>query len=283
MKLVCSIRSMQTISKRLHCQGKTIGFVPTMGYFHEGHLSLMRQAKKETDKVIVSIFVNPIQFGPKEDFKRYPRDLKRDLEMAKSVGVDIVFYPKEKDMYPKDYKTYVRVKELENRLCGKFRPGHFQGVCTVVLKLFNIVMPHIAYFGQKDAQQAIIIKRMVKDLNIPVKIKVMPIVREKDGLAMSSRNTYLNEKERKDAVILYKGLKLAKDLVKEGLTDSSYIIKRVKRFIKPKVTKIDYVEIVDTKNLLPLEKIEREALLALAVWIGDTRLIDNTILRPPLR
>ncbi|MCM8757843.1 MAG: pantoate--beta-alanine ligase [Candidatus Omnitrophica bacterium] len=279
MRVLHSITSMQKISKEFQRQGKIIGFVPTMGYFHQGHLSLMLQARKDTDKVVVSIFVNPIQFGPKEDFKRYPRDLKRDLKMVKDIGVDIVFCPKEEEMYPEGYKTYVRVKELEDRLCGRFRPGHFQGVCTVVLKLFNIVMPHIAYFGQKDAQQAIIIKRMVKDLNIPVKIKVMPIVRESDGLAMSSRNTYLNKKEREDAVILYRGLQLAKELVKSGINDSAYIIERVKKFILPKITKIDYIEIVDYKNLLPLKKIEKEGLLALAVWIGKTRLIDNIILR----
>ena len=280
MRLIRSIKKMYEFSKKAHLGGKTIGFVPTMGYLHQGHLSLIRKARKENDIVVVSIFVNPIQFGPKEDFKKYPRDLKRDMNLAKQVGTDVIFYPDAKDMYPEGFKTYVNVEELSEKLCGKFRPGHFKGVATVVTKLFNIVCPDIAYFGQKDAQQAIIIKRMVKDLNIPVKIKVLPIVREKDGLAMSSRNTYLNEKERKDALVLYQALNLAKDLIKSGITDSGKIIDRLRRFIKKKKNaKIDYISVVDTDNLNPVKKVSKKCLIALAVWIGRTRLIDNIIVK----
>jgi len=279
MRLIYSIKKMYEFSKTAHLKGKTIGFVPTMGYLHEGHLSLIRKARKENDLVVVSIFVNPIQFGPKEDFKRYPRDLKRDMKMAEEVGADLIFYPDAKDMYPDGFKTYVNVEELSDKLCGKFRPGHFKGVATVVAKLFNIVSPDIAYFGQKDAQQAIIIKRMVKDLNIPIKIKVLPIVREKDGLAMSSRNTYLNGKEREDALVLYQALNLAKDLIKRGITDTDKIIKRMRQLIKKKKnTKIDYIEIVEMDNLNPLKVISDNCLIALAVWIGKTRLIDNMII-----
>jgi len=280
MRLICSIKKMYEFSKIAHLKGKTVGFVPTMGYLHEGHLSLIKKARRENDFVVVSIFVNPIQFGPKEDFKRYPRDLKRDMKLAESCGTDVIFYPDAKDMYPKGFKTYVNVEQLSDKLCGRFRPGHFKGVATVVTKLFNIVCPDIAYFGQKDAQQAIIIKRMVKDLNIPVKIKVLPIVREKDGLAMSSRNTYLNEKERKDALVLYQALNLAKDLIKSGITDSGKIIDRLRRFIKKKKNaKIDYISVVDTDNLNPVKKVSKKCLIALAVWIGRTRLIDNIIVK----
>jgi len=279
MRLICSIKKMYEFSKTAHLKGKTIGFVPTMGYLHEGHLSLIRKARKENDLVVVSIFVNPLQFGPKEDFKRYPRDLKRDMKMAKEAGADLIFYPDAKDMYPDGFKTYVNVEELSDKLCGKFRPGHFKGVATVVTKLFNIVSPDIAYFGQKDAQQAIIIKRMVKDLNIPIKIKVLPIVRERDGLAMSSRNTYLNEKERKDALVLYQALNLAKDLIKRGITDTDKIIKKMRQLIKKKKNaKIDYIEIVEMDNLSPVKKVSGKCLIALAVWIGKTRLIDNIII-----
>jgi len=278
MRLIRSIKKMYEFSKKAHLEGKTIGFVPTMGYLHQGHLSLIRKARKENDIVVVSIFVNPIQFGPKEDFRKYPRDLKRDMNLAKQVGTDVIFYPDAKDMYPEGFKTYVNVEELSEKLCGKFRPGHFKGVATVVTKLFNIVCPDIAYFGQKDAQQAIIIKRMVADLNIPVKIKVLPIVREKDGLAMSSRNTYLNEKERKDALVLYQALNLAKELIKSGITDTKTIIRKMRQLIeKKKNAKIDYIEIVQMENLKSLKVISDNCLIALAVWIGKTRLIDNII------
>jgi len=284
MRLIRSIKKMYEFSKKAHLEGKTIGFVPTMGYLHQGHLSLIRKARKENDIVVVSIFVNPIQFGPKEDFKKYPRDLKRDMNLAKQVGTDVIFYPDAKDMYPEGFKTYVNVEQLSEKLCGKFRPGHFKGVATVVTKLFNIVCPDIAYFGQKDAQQAIIIKRIVADLNIPVKIKVLPIVREKDGLAMSSRNTYLNEKERKDALVLYQALNLAKELIKSGITDTKTIIRKMRQLIeKKKNAKIDYIEIVQMENLKSLKVISDNCLIALAVWIGKTRLIDNIIIKSNIK
>lgn len=280
MKIIRSIRQMSNISRSNRMRGKTIGFVPTMGALHEGHLSLMRRAHKENDIVVVSIFVNPTQFGPQEDFKKYPRNLKGDAGLCRKEDVDIIFCPDAKDIYSENYKTYVEVCDLSNVLCGKSRPGHFRGVATVVTKLFNIVQPDIAYFGQKDAQQAIIIKRMTEDLNIPVKIKVMPIVREKDGLAMSSRNVYLNAQERRDALVLSQSLALAKNLIQNGLRDPNRIISRLKQFIqKKKSAKIDYIAIVDQDNLKPVRKISGNCLIALAVWIGKTRLIDNTVIR----
>ena len=215
MKILKTINSTRKYITSLKKQSKTIGFVPTMGYLHEGHLSLVRQAKKDCDIVVVSIFVNPLQFGHKEDFKKYPRDIKRDCQILEKEGVDVLFYPEAQDMY-KDEVSFVDVGRLGNILCGKTRPGHFRGVATVVNKLFNIVQPDISYFGQKDGQQLVIIKKMVRDLNISVKIKGMPIIRERSGLAMSSRNSYLTDKEKKDAQVLYKSLKLAKALIYDG-------------------------------------------------------------------
>ena len=281
MKLYKRISDLQRDILKLKREGKRIGFVPTMGYLHEGHLSLARYARRENDIVVISIFVNPTQFGPREDYRRYPRDLKRDLRLAREEGVDIVFYPSVEEMYPTKYRTYVEVEELSNVLCGKSRPGHFRGVTTVCAKLFNIVLPDVAYFGQKDAQQAIIIKRMVRDLNFPLKIKVLPIVREKDGLALSSRNVYLSSEERKEATVLYRSLKIAEQMVKEGVKDSRKIKRRVRSMISRKETaKIDYVEIVSLEDLEPVTVIDKPALLALAVWFGKARLIDNTILKP---
>ena len=281
MKLYKRISDLQRDILKLKREGKRIGFVPTMGYLHEGHLSLIRKARGENDIVVISIFVNPTQFGPREDYRRYPRDLKRDLRLAREEGVDIVFYPSVEEMYPTKYRTYVEVEELSNVLCGKSRPGHFRGVTTVCAKLFNIVLPDVAYFGQKDAQQAIIIKRMVRDLNFPLKIKVLPIVREKDGLALSSRNVYLSSEERKEATVLYRSLKIAEQMVKEGVKDSRKIKRRVRSMISRKETaKIDYVEIVSLEDLEPVTVIDKPALLALAVWFGKARLIDNTILKP---
>jgi len=280
MRIIRSPKQMSVISQKLKANGYRIGLVPTMGALHQGHLSLIRKAVKENDKVMVSIFVNPIQFGPQEDFHRYPRDLKKDALLCRKEKVDFIFYPNANQMYPQGVKTYINVRELGDVLCGASRPGHFQGVATVVAKLFNIVAPDIAYFGQKDAQQAIIIQRMVKDLNMPVKIRVMPIVREDDGLAMSSRNQYLNQSERKEAVVLYKALNKAKALVKQGIRDSQSIIKEIKSaIIKKKPTRIDYISITDPDNLKPVARIKDKALLALAVWFGRTRLIDNTILK----
>ncbi|MDD5495621.1 MAG: pantoate--beta-alanine ligase [Candidatus Omnitrophica bacterium] len=281
MKTIDKISRMLTLIKILKKEGKSVGFVPTMGYLHEGHLSLTRQAKKHTDLVVMSIFVNPIQFGKNEDYDKYPRDFKRDEELARSAGVDIIFYPSSEEMYPEGYATYVEVKGLTDSLCGDSRPGHFRGVTTVVSKLFWIVKPDIAYFGQKDAQQAYVIRKMAQDLNMDVDVRILPTVREKDGLAMSSRNTYLSEGERKDAVVLYQALKSAEEMVRGGETESKKIIKAIEGIIKPKSRiKIDYVSIVDTKRLKPVSKITGEVLIALAVFIGKARLIDNIIIAP---
>jgi pantoate--beta-alanine ligase len=279
MRIVKNISELREIIKKIKRKRKIVGFVPTMGALHLGHLSLIRKAKKEADFVVVSIFVNPTQFGPNEDYKRYPRPFKKDKEILEKEKVDLLFYPSVKTMYSKDFSTYVEEVSLSKVLCGKFRPGHFKGVCTVVAKLFNIVAPNIAYFGQKDYQQARIIKRMVRDLNFPVKIKVLPIVREKDGLALSSRNSYLSLQERKDALCLYKALNKAKELIEKGEREVKLIKREMKKIIKKvKYTKIDYIEIVDADNLREIERIKGKILIALAVWIGKARLIDNFIL-----
>ncbi len=280
MIVIRSIKKLSCYIKGQKKKTKTIGFVPTMGYLHEGHLSLVRRARKETDTVVMSIFVNPTQFSPHEDFKEYPRNLKRDIKLAESCGVDVIFYPSVKSMYPEGYLTYVNVEKITSVLCGRSRLGHFKGVCTVVTKLFNLVQPDIAYFGQKDFQQAVVIKRMVKDLNIPVKIRVCPIIREKDGLAMSSRNTYLNEREREDAKVIYKALCKAKEMILEGERNLKVVTGKMKNLILSKPTsKIDYIAIVDTENLNPLEEIKGKILVAIACWIGKTRLIDNLIIK----
>lgn len=280
MRTIRSLKEMIGFSKNKRLKAKTIGLVPTMGALHQGHLSLIRRARKENDIVVVSIFVNPTQFGPREDFKRYPRDLKWDSSLCQKEGVDIIFYPDRKAMYPADYKTFVSVGGLSDVLCGSSRPGHFKGVATVVTKLFNIVNPDIAYFGQKDAQQAIIIQRMVHDLNMPFKIKVMRTIREKDGLAASSRNIYLNEKERKEATALYEALKKARDLISKGSQHAQGIIRKIKSIIKERgIARIDYISIVDLDNLEPIKKINKNCLIALAAWVGGTRLIDNIVIR----
>ena len=270
---------MFRFSGKARLKGETIGFVPTMGYLHDGHLSLARQARRDTDLVVMSIFVNPAQFGPKEDLKKYPRDIKRDEKLAQGAGVDVIFYPSAKAMYPDGYKTYVEVKELSGILCGSFRPGHFKGVATVVAKLFNVTACDIAYFGQKDAQQALIIKKMAEDLNMRLKIKVMPIIRERDGLAMSSRNKYLSPRERQEAVALHKALLLARSLILQGRKDCRFLINRMKKLIgSKKSARIDYIDIVDAHDLNPVKYIKGKVLIALAVWIGKTRLIDNIII-----
>lgn len=280
MRIIRKIEALRKEIKKLKQSNKTIGFVPTMGALHEGHLSLIRRARRECGFVVVSIFVNPVQFGPKEDFRKYPRSLKKDAKLCAKAGTDIIFYPDAGGIYPPDYRTYVLVSGLSDGLCGKLRPGHFRGVATVVTKLFNIVTPDIAYFGQKDAQQSIIIKKMVCDLNIPVKIKVMPTIRERGGLALSSRNVYLSENERRDAVVLSQALKLASALIEKGETGADFIINKMKRLIRKKKTaKIDYVSLTDLKNLQPLKKVTGSCLIALAVRVGRTRLIDNIIIR----
>ena len=276
MKIVRSISLMTKIALVQKAAGKGVGFVPTMGALHEGHLSLIRKARRDNDIVVVSIFVNPVQFGPKEELKKYPRPVNKDISLCRKAGVDFLFYPQPRVMYPEGFKTYVTVERLSNLLCGMTRTGHFRGVATVVLKLFNIVQPDIAYFGQKDIQQAVIIKRMVSDLNIPVKIQVMPIVREKTGLALSSRNIYLNKEEKKAALVVPRALNLANILIKGGLRDSSRLVSRIKMFIgKEKMASIDYVAIVKEEGLAPAKKISGKCVIALAVWVGKTRLIDN--------
>ncbi len=280
MRIIVSIGEIKKFIKSARQRGRAIGFVPTMGYLHEGHLSLMRQAKKDCDICAVSIFVNPLQFGPGEDFKRYPRDIKKDEFLSKTAGVDIIFYPSVKMMYPSQHLTYVEVEKISDGLCGVSRPGHFKGVATVVTKLFNIIQPDIAYFGQKDIQQAVVIQRMVKDLNMPLKIKVMPIMRDKDGLALSSRNAYLNRQQRKDAPVLWQSLKKAGHLIKDGQRSAEEIISVIHKIIRTKKTaKIDYVECVDAINLQPLKEIRGRVIVAVAAWFGKTRLIDNIILK----
>ncbi|MCX5668415.1 MAG: pantoate--beta-alanine ligase [Candidatus Omnitrophica bacterium] len=277
MKTIENISRMSTFVKMMKKEGKSISLVPTMGYLHEGHLSLVKAAKKHTDVVIMSIFINPIQFGPKEDFEKYPRDLKRDEEMAREAGVDVIFYPSLKDMYPEGYATYVTVEKLTGNLCGESRPEHFRGVATVVTKLFNIVKPEVAYFGQKDMQQAMMVKKMASDLNMGVEVKMMPVVREKDGLAMSSRNIYLSDAERRDAAVLYQSLKNAEMLVKNGERDARKVTKAVEDMIKSKQSaRIEYVKLVDAGELSDVKMITGEIALAVAVFFGETRLIDNT-------
>lgn len=278
MVVVQKIQEMKEIVKRLKKEGKSIGFVPTMGYLHEGHLSLVRLSKQQNDITIMSIFVNPIQFGPNEDYDRYPRDFERDKSLAEKEGVDYIFYPSVEEMYPEDFKTVVSVKKITEIMCGKSRPGHFDGVATVVLKLFNIVNPDRAYFGQKDAQQLAVIKQMVKDLNLDVEIIPCPIVREQDGLAMSSRNVYLSEEERKSAAVLYRALNLAKEMIEKGEKDVSSIKRAMEEMIlKEKYTKIDYIEFVNNETFEIISKVEGKVLIALAVFVGKTRLIDNIV------
>ena len=266
----------QKQSEKYRGQGKTIGFVPTMGYLHQGHTSLMKKARQETEIVVVSIFVNPTQFAPGEDYEKYPRDLERDLDICRSEGVDIVFLPERKDMYYPTSATYVEEKNLSKILEGKSRPTHFRGVTTVVCKLFNIVKPHIAYFGAKDWQQAIIVTRMVEDLDIDTEIKILPTVREADGLAVSSRNSYFNEKERKAATILYRSLQEAREMIEAGERDAQKVEKRVKQTLEgEKLATLDYIAICDPYTLEPLSTVKDEAILLLAAYIGKVRLIDN--------
>jgi pantoate--beta-alanine ligase len=279
MRIISNIQQMQAWSARMRRKGKTIGFVPTMGCLHEGHLSLMRRSRKESDYTLISIFVNPAQFGPQEDFRRYPRNLSRDKQLSRACGVDVIFHPRARDMYPKGHKSFVEVTDLSSVLCGASRPGHFRGVATAVLKLFNIVRPDKAYFGQKDAQQAIIVGRMVKDLNLPVKIKVLPIVREKSGLAMSSRNTYLNERQKKDAAVLYKALQTAVGMIQSGHKHPRKVIAQMRKMIKSRAAaRIDYIRIVDADRLKQVNRIKGRLLIAVAVFFGKTRLIDNVII-----
>lgn len=278
MQIVSTIKEVRTQVKEWKKQGLTIGFVPTMGYLHEGHASLMHRARKECDKVVASIFVNPMQFGVNEDLDSYPRDLQADAKLCESIGVDLIFHPEVEEMYEQGFCSFVDMNGLTKELCGKSRPIHFRGVCTVVSKLFNIVTPDKAFFGQKDAQQLAVIRRMVKDLNMDIEIVGCPIIREEDGLAKSSRNTYLNEEERKAALILSQTICLGERLVRDGVRDAKELVAAMKENIsREPLAKIDYVEVVSMDTIEKIELLEGAVLVAMAVYIGKTRLIDNFI------
>lgn len=278
MKIATTIQEVRTQIKEWKRQGLTIGFVPTMGYLHEGHASLMKCAKKDCDKVVVSIFVNPMQFGANEDLDSYPRDLQADAKLCETIGVDLIFHPEVEEMYQDGFCSFVDMNGLTKELCGKSRPIHFRGVCTVVSKLFNIVTPDKAFFGQKDAQQLAVIRRMVTDLNMDIEIVGCPIIREEDGLAKSSRNTYLNEQERKAALILSQTIRLGEQMVKDGIADADKLITAMKENLsKEPLAKIDYVEAVSMDTIEKIDKLEGTVLVAMAVYIGKTRLIDNFI------
>ena len=276
MKVIHSIKELRSYIKVWKRQGHDIGLVPTMGYLHEGHKSLINKASNDNSKVVVSVFVNPIQFGPNEDLDTYPRDIERDFKLCEAAGADLIFNPSAEEMYERNFSTYVNVEGLTEGLCGTRRPGHFNGVCTVVSKLFNIVNPTRAYFGEKDAQQLAVIKRMVTDLSFDIEIVGCPIIREEDGLAKSSRNTYLSKEERKAALILNASLTKAKYALKEGIKDAAKLIEIISEEInKESLARIDYVEIVSSDSLEPVKNINDSILVAIAVYIGKTRLIDN--------
>lgn len=276
MNITGKISEVREAVKAWKAQGLKVGLVPTMGYLHEGHKSLIERAVKENDRVVVSVFVNPIQFGPTEDLASYPRDIERDSKVCEEAGADLIFHPEKEEMYFDDFCTYVDMDGLTKGLCGKTRPIHFRGVCTVVSKLFNIVTPDRAYFGEKDAQQLAVIKRMVRDLSFGIEIVGCPIIREEDGLAKSSRNTYLSPEERKAAVILSKSLELGKKALESGERDAKKVIEIISNNIKTeKLARIDYVDIVDSITVEEVQNIEKSVLVAMAVYIGKTRLIDN--------
>ena len=279
MKIVSTINEVREQVKEWKKEGNTIGFVPTMGYLHEGHASLIDAARKNNGKVVVSIFVNPIQFGPNEDLDSYPRDLEHDAKLCEEHGVDLIFHPTPEEMYEDNFYTFVDMDVLTKELCGLSRPVHFRGVCTVVNKLFNIVQPDRAYFGEKDAQQLAIIKHMVQDLNMDIEVVGCPIIREEDGLAKSSRNTYLSPEERKAALVLSQTINLAKQLIADGEKDADVLVAKMKENIeKEPLAKIDYVKAVNGLTMQQQKEIKAPMLIAMAVYIGKTRLIDNTIL-----
>ena len=278
MKIAATVEEIRSAVKAWKKEGLSVGFVPTMGYLHEGHQSLMQKAVSENDRVVVSIFVNPMQFGPSEDLESYPRDLEKDAALCEANGVDLIFHPEPKEMYQPDFSSFVDMHGLTDSLCGKSRPVHFRGVCTVVTKLFNIVQPDRAYFGQKDAQQLAVIQQMVRDLNMDVTVIGCPIIREADGLAKSSRNSYLSADERKAALVLSRALEVAKQLLADGERDAAKIRNAISETIQAEpLVKIDYVELVDARTLQQVDSVERPVLVALAVYIGKTRLIDNFI------
>jgi pantoate--beta-alanine ligase len=278
MKIESTVNAVRTQVKEWKKQGLTVGLVPTMGYLHEGHASLIKAARANNDKVVVSIFVNPMQFGPTEDLASYPRDLDKDSALCESLGVDIIFHPEPSEMYHEGFSSYVDMSVLTEELCGLSRPVHFRGVCTVVNKLFNIVQPDRAYFGQKDAQQLAVIRHMVDDLNMDIEIVGCPIIREDDGLAKSSRNTYLSAEERQAALILSKSIKLGQEMVQKGETDTAKIVTAMKELISTEpLARIDYVKAVDGLTMQQISEVKRPMLVAIAVFIGKTRLIDNFI------
>ncbi|HPW18493.1 MAG TPA: pantoate--beta-alanine ligase [Candidatus Aminicenantes bacterium] len=280
MEAVGSLSAMKALARDRRRSGLTIGLVPTMGCLHEGHLSLVRESKARADVTVVSVFVNPAQFGPNEDFRRYPRDLAKDTAVLERAGADALFHPSAAEVYPPGYRTYAEVTGLQDRLCGRSRPGHFRGVVTVVLKLFEIVRPDLAFFGAKDAQQALIVRRMAADLDLDVEIVTCPIVREPDGLALSSRNAYLGPEERKAALALSTGLRWAERAVAAGERDAARLAAGVRAVLEAEpLARIDYVEAVDPETLEPVAEVRGEVLLALAAFIGPTRLIDNVRLR----
>jgi pantoate--beta-alanine ligase len=279
VKILHTIAEMRAACAEARREGKCLGFAPTMGALHEGHLSLVRAARAQCDAVAVSIFVNPIQFGPSEDFSKYPRSFERDREMLEAEGVDLLFAPSVEEMYPKGAVTFVTVEGLSEKLCGRSRPGHFRGVITVVSKLFNIVQPDVAFFGQKDAAQAVIVKKMVRDLGLPLEIVVCPIVREADGLAMSSRNAYLDAAQRRSATVLHRALMQVQSLAEKGERRAATLIDAAQRvFREEPAVRVDYVEIVDNGTLDPVAEVSRGALVAVAALVGATRLIDNILL-----
>ena len=286
VQVIKTVKGMNEKVRQYRKEGKSIGFVPTMGALHEGHLSLIRRCASENDITVVSIFVNPTQFGPSEDYNRYPRDPEGDIKKSELAGADVVFMPTVEEMYPEGYSTYVEVKgDLTEGLCSPFRPGHFRGVTTIVAKLFNIVEPDRAYFGKKDYQQWRVIQRMVKDLNMPIEIIGCPTVREPDGLAMSSRNKYLKPEERESALSLYRSLLKAKEKIEQGERNPQKIISEMREFIEahPYVRKIDYIEVVESETLTPLSELKsnQNVVIALAVHVGSARLIDNMEVKVP--
>lgn len=279
MKIVGTVKEVREQVKAWRKEGLSVGYVPTMGYLHEGHASLMKKSVEDNDKTVASIFVNPMQFGPTEDLEAYPRDLDRDAALCEEIGVDLIFHPEVEEMYEDGFCSFVDMNGLTKGLCGKTRPTHFRGVCTVVNKFFNIVKPDRAYFGQKDAQQLAVIKRMVADLNMDIEIIGCPIVREADGLAKSSRNTYLSEEERRAALCLSKSIFLAESLVKDGETNAEIIKAEMRKVLESEpLARVDYVEVVDSLTIEPVVEVKSGTLIAIAVYIGKTRLIDNTII-----
>ncbi len=280
MRIIRSTSSLQQLIKKIKLTGRTVGFVPTMGALHEGHRALLRRCRRENDIVVLSVFVNPKQFGPKEDLAKYPRREHDDKKLAKKEKVDIIFLPSVKEMYPEGYVTYIEVERMTQALCGRSRPGHFKGVTTVVGKLLNIVMPDRLYLGQKDAQQAAVLARMTRDLSFSVTVKICPTVREPDGLAMSSRNEYLTVDQRKEAAVLYRALRETRRSVTAGDRSAKMIVNKIRsRITRESSGRIDYVECVDADTLAPLKRIQGKTLIALAVWFGKTRLIDNIVVQ----